>query len=146
MRAWLKKASEFLWIPAVVSCAVGVAGMADYRQPELLGLFIIGAPHFGEVILTAWACGRHPLSAVVALAGSLTVTGLTWWDKLTPPPVDELGFDVAFRVLFVISATYLVFITALLAAVVIPWFESRPGPTFGNFQDPHLTQRDGDWW
>jgi hypothetical protein len=144
MRAWFKKASKFLWIPSVVSCAVGVAGMADHYEP--LGLLIIGVPHFGAVILTIWACGRHPLSAVVALAGSLAITGLTWWDKLTPPTLDQWGFNVAIQALFVISATYLAFIAAFLAAVVIPWFEKRPGPTFGTLQDPRLTQRDGDWW
>jgi hypothetical protein len=146
MRAWLKRASEFLWIPAAVSCVVGLAGIADYREPGPLGLLIIGAPHFGAVILTAWACGRHPLSAVVSLAGSLAISSLTWWGKRTLPTQNQWEFEDTLGAIYVIGGTYLVFIVAFLAAVVIAWFGERPGPTFGKFQDPRLTQRDGDWW
>jgi hypothetical protein len=83
--AWRVLGSEPAWVPAVVSCALGlasllvlvgsVAALRDERAAVVAGVTLLGAPFFtGQA---AAQCADVPLSAFVCLSASLLAWAVT---------------------------------------------------------------------
>jgi hypothetical protein len=82
LRSRFEDVGRWLWVAALVACAVGVIGLVDLGPASLPKKLILLAPHLAGVGLTILGGRWCPTAAVVGLVGSVIMAGLTWWDAL----------------------------------------------------------------